>query len=362
VLLVKIIVNEIKLIQSLAQVGKTLQKNNVCNIFFVHGTFVGNDPFGMSWVLDDIWVPSWVTENLRNLKKNFTDTSLSNLSNFTEGYKDVFSAGINSALQNNKQIACMNFQWDSQNNHIGRLKAATGLVAQMARVISASEDSKILLIGHSHAGQVFALITLFLEQGERANNLIDCLGEIISQQELDSFHTNLKKIENAHLDIVTLGTPVRYPWGVYKKYRLLNIVNHRSDVYLNGLLFTRDGDYVQHWGIEGTDTIPVDDNYPDLFEKLDKNLDKGLLDAESLHKIRSVHKRRTHVDSKGNEVGINLFVDYQDQGPRVILLKFPPWLIGKPNCIETVFGHGFYTLEKNMLPNIKIIIKNLYNE
>ncbi len=105
--------------------------------------------------------------------------------------------------------------------------------------------------------------------------------------------------------------------------------------------------YIQHWGVEGTD-IKSAKQYPNLLPKLDKVLDTGFLDKKSLHNIRSEHKRRVHKDSGNENIGINVFVDYGDQGKRIFPISLTPWIINTPNFLESCLGHGAYTLETNM--------------
>lgn len=341
-------------IEIMDQAGQTLQKNKVRNVIFVHGTFAGNDPLGINWLLEERGAPSWITRQFKKFNREIANAILNDLGNFTNRYVRQFSSEINTSVK--QKIACTNYLWDGQNNHIGRLEAIPDLVQKIAH----AKGERVLLIGHSHAGQLFALITLFLQQNEKAKVLFECLEEIILDTEkLKVFHKNLNKIQHINLDIVTLGTPVRYPWGKYENYQLLNIVNHRSDIYIDGVLFTRDGDYVQHWGVEGTDLM-VAPQYHNVSLKLDEVLDKGTLDQQTLYNLRSEHQRRVPKDIGGDKIGINIFIDYKDQGERIFHLPFTPIIFNKPNFIESVLGHGAYTLEKNRLRNTKLIIENLY--
>jgi hypothetical protein len=208
-----------------------------------------------------------------------------------------------------------------------------------------SSDDRILLFGHSHAGQLFALLTLFLEDGEKANALFRVLAEEnVDTFDKRSFSDNIKKNSSINMDIVTLGAPVRYPWGDYEKYRLLHIVNHRSDSKLSGVLTTRDGDYVQQWGTDGTDLPSSNQALKGCNHKLDSILDKGQsIDFEA--KLEEV-KRRQPVKVNGEEAGKTIFVDYLDNGN---------------NAIETLFGHGVYTGRNSMLFNTRLIVDNFYS-
>ena len=202
------------------------------------------------------------------------------------------------------------------------------------------------MIGHSHAGQVFALLSIFLEKNEKANKLLDTLA-VVSDFDKDEFSENIEKISRIYLDTVTLGAPVRYPWGTYDKFRLLNIVNDRSNSSaLDGVLETRDGDYVQQWGTDGTDLKPAMNS--SLNDELDSILDKGRpIDVGK--KLNEV-KRRQPRKVNGEEAGETVLVDYQDQGS-----------FGMPNCMETLFGHGVYTRRNSMLFNTQLIVEKFYS-
>jgi hypothetical protein len=208
------------------------------------------------------------------------------------------------------------------------------------------------LIGHSHAGQILALLTVFLENGEKAKKLINVLLETNDFDE-HQFTAHIAKISTVHLDIVTLGAPVRYRWGNYNKYQLLNIVNHRSDSKIDGVLDTRDGDYVQQWGTDGKNLKPAS-SLVDKNNKLDDLLDKGVSSLPStltfVYKVltkRAEAKRRQALKENGDVAGTSIFIDYKDNGM---------------DPAETLFGHGFYTRKESMLFNTSIIVESFYTD
>lgn len=343
----------------MSEAGQVLKNNKVSKVFFVHGTFVGGDPLGINWLFSEDnggVIPSWISSQFNETVKEVVDKTLKDNGNFTKDYVDEFCQAINLAIKDDNQIKCVTQGWSGQNNHVGRLEAVLDLVQNIAD----SNGERILLIGHSHAAQVFAIMTLFLENKEKSKVLFECLEEIVlDKDKLEQFKQNLNKVLHFDLDIVTLGAPVRYPWGIYDKYRLLNIVNHRSEVSLDGVLSTRDGDYVQHWGINGTDIKVV--NKPEhLQSSLDEVLDKGNLDLETLNNIRSESERRKHKDSNGGEIGINLFIDYNDQGSTIFHIPFLSKAYGTPNFIKSCLGHGVYTKKENMWRNMKLIVESFY--
>ncbi len=339
--------------EEMARNGEAMKSESVRKVLFVHGTFAGNDPFGIYGVMKQLGVHSGITDTLEEMSEKIKDKTLDDLGNFPDDYIDSFSEGINHGIE------CVSSGWSSENNHIGRLLAVPELVADISRrAEDLSPDDRVLLIGHSHAGQLFALLTNFLENGYRANALLNALAEVeVNGFDLAVFMNDLEIISGIQLDIVTLGTPVRYPWGDYQNYRLLNIVNHRSDSRIDGVLNTRDGDYVQQWGTDGTDLLPAHSSLKGSNDRLDSVLDQGRplnIDA----KLKEI-KRRMPFKTNGKEAGDTILVDYRDKGSRIF--RFLGLRFGKPNFIETAFGHGVYTRRKSMLFNTRLIVEKFYS-
>lgn len=339
--------------ESMARNGEAMKSGNVRKVLFVHGTFAGNDPFGIYGVLKSLGVSSGITDVLEGMSEKIKHRSLDDLGNFPDDYVLSFSQGINHGIE------CVSSDWSSENNHIGRLLAVPELASNIAvRAEGLSLEDRVLLIGHSHAGQLFALLTVFLENGDKANALMNVLSEVKDNGfDLGVFLKDLEIISGIHLDIVTLGTPVRYPWGDYENYRLLNIVNHRSDSRIDGVLNTRDGDYVQQWGTDGTDLLPANLSLTDSNDTLDSILDKGRplnIDA----KLNEINRRQPF-KVNGEAAGETVLVDYQDMGFRIY--QFWGTRFGSPNFIETLFGHGVYTRRKTMLFNTRLIVEKFYS-
>ena len=159
----------------------------------------------------------------------------------------------------------------------------------------------------------------------------------------------MEVIKKINLDFVTFGTPIRYSWGEYEKSRLMAVVNHRSNVRPSGILSTRDGDYIQQWGVEGTDMQSNDE--------FDAILDKG----KNISLVKTNFKREKRSDPKyanGNIVSESFFVNYKDNR------SFPLFFLNPftvPHSVKTLFGHGVYTKKSTMLFNMNMIINNWYS-
>lgn len=336
--------------------GKALKGNNVKEVILVHGTFAGDDAFGLFSFMEPLRQAfpqaKSIVEKMKEYSKHSVNKFSKDLGNFSPEYRDSF----NDAIGN---IDCNLFVWSGGNYHLARLRGLVHLVHLLAEVVrekKITREDRILMLGHSHAGQLFALLTLFLEDGDTARGMykaVEASPDLMRVELLE----DLLAIDGIPLDFVTFGTPVRYKWGKYENYRLLSIINHRSLVQITGLLETKDGDYVQQWGTEGTDMMPPVHEVK-INDSLDKVLDRGRTFSGLMNRLQ--RKRRLKAkDSEGHLVGHTLLVDYRDDepDPRLFNEKSSPL-----HSIRTQFGHGVYTLKNAMLFNTDLIVDQLYNE
>ena len=144
--------------------GNILQANKVCLVLLVHGTFVGDDPLGISNMLESI--NKTLADTLRKKQKALINDLAKDIGNYTPEYRE--------ALSNTLSIPCELVTWSSGNYHLARLKGVVELAQILARKVSAGKiqsDNRILILGHSHAGQLFALLTSFLANDQRAQRL-----------------------------------------------------------------------------------------------------------------------------------------------------------------------------------------------
>jgi hypothetical protein len=334
--------------------GNILKKNNVRHVLLVHGTFVGDNALGFFDLLEPIEKKltgsTDKTNTLKNLEKSLVGVIAKDLGNYTPGYAKIFSDALD------HEVTCELFTWGSGNYHLARLKGAVELAQELANLITQKNietTEKILLLGHSHAGQLFALLTTFLENGKRAQQLYTIMGKSKQLGKKEELLSNLDKIKTVNLDIVTFGTPVRYSWGEYDKYRLMAIVNHRppgSQASIPGVLSTEGGDYIQQWGAEGTDLLPPDEK--ELNDQLDAILDKGRDISLLIESLKHTDRKQPH-NANGKTIGKTLLVDYKDNASLLEHLDIT-------HCVKTLFGHGVYTEMRAMLFNTDIIVDNLY--
>ncbi len=323
--------------QQMHECGAIMQDHRVRHVYFTHGTFVGDSPLG---ILDMFaaFLDPWRIERLKILIKAGIDRVMDDTGNYTSAYIDAFQTSLGD------DIPCTAVIWDSGNFHLARLKGTMQLINSLAEDIGddfTSED-RLLLIGHSHAGQLYALMTTLLEGGDKAGQLLHIARQ--AGYEVDALPGKLDKIRQVHLDIATFGMPPRYPWGKHADYTLRHVVNDRSlsmsSVSLNDLLHTIHGDYVQQWGGEGTD-FPAPADLQGLNGELDKVLDDGSKRSKALARLHQCKRSQS-------AFGKTIKVDYDDAAGLL------------PNCIETLFGHGIYTRKQTMLFNTLLLVNEFY--
>ncbi len=318
--------------------GHRLKQAKVGLIYFIHGTYAGDDPFGIANLIEQInhdFTP--IVKEF--IKQNMIDKMMEDCGNYTQEYVALFKKAIGN------DICCERFIWSSENHHFARLRESIKLVSALANDIDTKMPSwgeRVLLFGHSHAGQLFALMTNFLAQSPGVSALLAIGGK--AGIDVSKFDEYLQKIRQVHLDIVTFGTPPRYGWGD-GKYNLLNIINHRGNEFLAGAIdtmvfSTKHGDYVQQSAIAGSDTIAKTDTERMSDKKLDEILGKGN-DMIGLFENLKARMRVPHY-------GKTILVDYKDNSTIY------------PNCFDTLFGHGVYTRYEKMLFNTQLIVDEMY--
>ena len=320
---------------ALQRAGQVFGKAGVAAVYCVHGTFAGGDALGLVTELAR-FAPA-ISSGLGYLGKQTVSLVMGESGNYTSRYRSDFQAGISAGAQ--REIPVQFFNWSSQNNHIGRADGAVHLLCELAslaeRVDAESNASdtpaRVLLWGHSHGGNVFSLLTNLLGEDpqprqqffEAASSFyrswlggVDMPAWQKAQEILEDSSHPLRRLK---LDIVTFGTPIRYGWNPAGYANLLNFINHRLPpqgieyqapvpMRLWPMLTGSDGDYVQQYGIAGSNFPPlplfVRTLHADL--QLDRLLENGL-------KSESIFKRLSSGARVPNE-GTTLLVDYQERG------------------------------------------------
>lgn len=317
--------------------GRILSNAKIQSIYLIHGTFVGNDPFQIISLIEHNF-PGLNPKMISGIQKGTREMGsliAKDLGNFITEHNDVLKEITLG------KIDIFNFTWSSGNNHLSRVKGSIELIKDIYGQHK-FRGERVLLIGHSHAGQLFALMTQLVNDKKLKNKLF----VLLERHNLlpPNMNIMIEHISSLDLDFVTLGTPARYEWKLNSKMRLLHFINHRGQDTLGGsfkgVLNTKDGDYVQQWGVSGSDIkSPIEEE-----QLINIELDQLFGTGSNIEILKQniQLKRRLH------NHGHHLLVDYGDQA------KFP-------NFGLTCFGHGQYTKLENFNFQLYQINKFFYS-
>ena len=338
-------------------VGETFRSAGVTAIYLVHGTFVGDDALGFMHKLAGA-LPSAAIA-LRRKQKQTLDSLLKDGGNYTPDYASEFERAIN--CEGQPHIPLRLFYWSSENHHIGRAHAAVELIDELAARHPTAEG-RILLWGHSHAGNVFALLTNLLGADLEARDRFfaaarsyyrwPLIGRIDLpvwprvQSLLDADALPLAKA----LDIVTFGTPIRYGWDMSGCSRLLHFVNHRpapgrpahQAVFppsIDDVLSAAGGDYIQQLGIAGTNFSP------DIFAW------RTWLADLRLKRLLQPRLRQRDLLAR-----LSAGVRVADQG-KTLLVDYGP---GEGHIGQHIAGHAVYTRLEWLLFHAEQVARRVY--
>ncbi len=339
-------------------VGDALRRAGVASIWLAHGTFAGHDAFGLLGEAQRFF-PS-ASDAMRKKLKALVDAVAGDTGNYTEHYAATMQQAL--ARDGEPEISVRRFHWSSENHHLGRADGAVRLVDELTRQ-RRQPGQRVLLWGHSHAGNVFALVSHLLSGNREFINAFfqaarayyhrprwsggDRPPWIDMERQLAGARSPLTETP---LDFVTFGTPLRYGWSTARRGKLLHFVNHRvvegTPEYrapfpprLDDVLSGADGDYIHQFGIAGTNMAPG------IFapRSLAADLRLGRLLQPGL-RTRDL-RRRLDCGMRVAEDGVTLLVKY---GP------------GEGNVVAHLAGHAVYTRERWMLFHAKETARRFY--
>ena len=325
----------------LRTVGSRLRSADVSAVYLVHGTFVGADAWGVLRHVGRI-LPK-AADAAQTIHRRLMDSATRDRGNYNARYAEVFEAALHTPHE--RLIAVRRFDWTSENHHLGRAEAAVRLIDDLAHCEAVTPGSRVLLWGHSHAGNVFALVSNLLAADEPTRRRFFKATESYwrrprrGRADATAWARVQKRLAmpeplaGAQLDFVTFGAPIRYGWDTGGYSKLLHVVNHtpREGLaeYLTALpgstedvLTARDGDYVHQLGIAGTNIMPDVVNWRalDADIRLGKLLQSGISRRDLVDRLK--------LGMRVAEEGHSLLVDY---GPH------------DHNIAAHIAGHGVYT-------------------
>lgn len=339
------------------QVPQQLRSAGVAEIKLIHGTFAGNDITGLLRMFSG--VAPRLSSAMMELEKKWFDQLAGEVGNFTDPYAELLSELVNADGEN--QIRVSRFHWSGENHHLGR---AFGVVSLLDKILRSewSEDDRLLLLAHSHGGNVLAMMSLLLGGSRIARaeflRAIDGQFKLTTdhdyQPEWESVQSNLLDDERLSrlpsIDVVTFGTPLRYRWDTGVCENLMHFVHHRplnedDDAKSEIPRSTGDainaigGDYAQHMGIAGTD-FP----HPPMAREMQQC-------ENDLQRMFEPNMRRVDLIkrlSRGERVsldGKSFLVDYAST---------------TEDLNQRLFGHGVYTCHQWLPFHLRLIADEFY--
>ena len=379
------------------QCGRKLSEAGVRTVLFLHGSVHGTDIFGMQRLDEAGGVKRGYSRGVsgldallsfmregdngipllpNGLKPPFSnddatlkvlDEELGEAGNFTETYVALAHNALNKHLA--RPITCARVLWPSEHHHLGRAEAAVQLLDALRMLCESrtfGKGDRILVQAHGQAGLVLALASNLLCASPVTGRpkLLGILAAYAGRTNQPKLADAVARIEQplgdgsllkgAVLDVVTLGTPVRYGWDPSGIGKLLHVVNHRNlrtdgKTWLAKMELPQitmempiawGGDYVQELAVAGSDTLPATDAAKDA----NKAVWEMVEPYDGFERWLECARRAVRFPSEGR----CLLADYKD-------------CTGSENVLDHYYGHAVYTRLNAMLFNATEIVRCLYS-
>ena len=349
------------LASSSADVVAGLQKRGVAKILYIHGTFAGNDLTGLARNLGRL--SPTLTRQLRidQTIKEWSKRSVDSLSGSQGNFPEAYVTQVNQFLQSGQSdsnigsIEASRFAWSGENHHLGRLHGSLCLHQTLRHLKSQlQENQRILIFAHSHGGNLLALLTLLAESNAKVKRKLlrhlsistpvapptavsPHLGDSQNPNAVNDLATLLNHCSDLpNLDVITLGTPLRYRWSSHPQRKILHLINHQvvdpkqpTRTAFPSLLKPLDlrtlGDLIQQLGIGGSDFIPAMLTPTEI--KQEKKLAKIL---ESSVRRKDYFKKLS-LGRRESRDGESILMDYTQI---------------EPLESQKLLGHAVYTLDR----------------
>jgi hypothetical protein len=321
-----------------AQLARRLESQGVKHVVFVHGTFVGEDPLGIFRLLKDSLgdVGSAVESLLKRALHSQRTRLLDDNAQFVGDYVSLVERALGGV------VTAHAYGWSSENHHAGRVSGAVGLAFHLADLPAVRKGSgknppaRVLVVGHSHAGQLFCLLTQLLARSEGTALLLEVAKE--RGDLVEGLDEALERLRGIELDFVTLGTPARYGWGRVPGYRVMHIVSHRGEgLRASGGLWSWGGDLVQPLGRAGSDLVATRESDRKANARLETILGPGHAPMTFIQSVKQGVRLSDH--------GHTVLVDFGEEPGSL-------WATG--------LGHGVYTQRKAFLFIFRLIADHFY--
>jgi hypothetical protein len=322
---------------AMSDLGTRMRAAGVRLVVFAHGSFVGDDPLAIAQVLDGALPPlPELARKLRRFTRDHVSRLLGDLCNYSGDYAAAFAEATG--------VEALAFTWSGENHHAARVQGAVRLARALALHGGGAlgPGDRALLVGHSHGGQLFAVLSQLIAQSHGHEELVAAARA--RGEDVGALEDHLAVLRRCALDVATFGMPPRYGWARGARIRLLHVVNHHSArahaPSLRGWLHTRGGDYIQHVGTHGSDLPPLSSNDRAVNARLDRILGHGSSLRAWLHHLAAGPRVSPH--------GHTVLIDYGDSAPIL------------PNFWATGLGHSAYTREDAMLFHARLLTNHFY--
>ncbi len=382
--------------EAMAALGTQLAQAEVRVVVFLHGTLLGTDLFGMQR-LDEVGglkrgysrgvsgldallalmreggngippLPGGLTPPLKNddATKKLIDDQAGDAGNFTNAYVESFRKTINRNVP--RPIVCVRELWSCEHHHLGRTIAACTMLDRLRGLCAEHKfgaGDRILVQAHGHAGQILALASNLLFPGSLSSRkkLFEILAAYAQQTNNSEIPSIVQRIEpllpagtllnDAMLDVVTFGTPVRYGWDPSGLGKLLHVVNHRvlrtdgktwlAKIELPQITMEMPiawgGDYVQQLAVAGSDAVPTTEQA----KAANKAIWELVEPWDGFERWLECARKSVRCPNDGH----CLLVDYKD-------------CTGSTNVRDHYYGHASYTRLNAMLFNSTVIAESFY--
>jgi hypothetical protein len=384
-------------LDAMGQSGAVLSQAGVRAIVFVHGSIHGSDVFGIQR-LDEVGGlkrgysrgvsgldallsllregDNGITALAAGVKppfadddptKRYLDEQVGEAGNFTSNYAALYQRAISQSVP--QPILCRRILWSSEHHHLGRAVAAVRLLDSL-RILCETRKlgrgDRILVQAHGQAGLVLALASNLLSPSpitgrSKLLDVIAVYSEQDGQTELAAMARSIEPLLSAQsllngaaLDVVTMGTPVRYGWDPSGLGKILHVVNHRNlrtdgKTWLAKMELPQitmempiawGGDYVQELAVAGSDAVPA----IEAAKAANKALWEMVEPYDGFERWLECARRAVRFPSEGR----CLLADYKD-------------CTGSTNVRDHYYGHAAYTRLNAMLFNTTEIVRCLYS-
>jgi hypothetical protein len=341
-------------------VGERLKAAKIGALYLLHSSFAALDSVGILVSLARHYRAG--SASVRRIAARLVDADARDAGSYTSEYGALLEAAIGEDGEDTVTSTVKLASWSSENHHLGRADAAVRLIDEVA-ALELVPGQRVMLWGHGHAGNVFAIMSQLLSSEMAAveqffnaaavyyrwplTGLVDIA---VWHRVRQLLRHDRERLAGRPIDWITFGTPVRYGWKLRDSDNLLHFIHHRpaavGPAHLalfpsrpEDVLDASCGDYLQQVAIAGTDTPPL----PLVWRSwlADRRLGRLLAPDEALRDLAG----RLETGMRVPDCGTSLLVDY-----------------GAPRgaAAEQLAGHAVYTRLEWLLFHAEQVVAHLF--